>query len=188
MKADHAPPPSPWVVDQARHWPDGALILDFAAGTGRHSRALMAMPDRAFKILAVDRDADALAALAAACPAVETHCQDLETDEVWRFADRQFTVVLVTNYLFRPKLAILFPLVAQGGFFVYETFAVGNAAFGRPRNPNFLLTAGELPAALPADFTQTEYFHGRIDRPNPAMIQRMAARRGGASLAPPQTI
>jgi len=188
MKAHPVPTPSAWVIDQARHWPDGASIIDFAAGTGRHSRALMAMQDRKFRVLAVDRDADALAALKAACPKIQTRCQDLETDQAWHFADRQFTVVLVTNYLFRPKLAMLFDLVAPGGFIVYETFASGNAAFGRPRNPDFLLRPGELPASLPVDFTPSDYFHGRIDRPDPAMIQRMAARRDSASPTPMQTV
>ena len=33
-------PPSPWVLQQARAWPDGGRVLDFACGYGRHSMAL----------------------------------------------------------------------------------------------------------------------------------------------------
>ena len=34
--------------------------------------------------------------------------------------------------------------VAPGGWLVYETFALGQEQFGRPRNPDFLLRPGEL--------------------------------------------
>jgi uncharacterized protein Usg len=43
--------------------------------------------------------------------------------------------------------------------------------------PDFLLQDGELAARLPDDFTILDYFHGRIDQPKPAIIQRLAAKR-----------
>ena len=67
--------------------------------------------------------------------------------------------------------------VADGGYLAYETFAVGNAAFGRPRNPDFLLHEGELAAALPAGFDILDSFQGVISDPQPAVIQRLAAHR-----------
>jgi len=153
-------------------WPTHGHVLDFASGRGRHSLVLA----ERFHVLAVDRDADALTPLAAH-PRIEICICDLESDAAWPFASKKFDAVLVTNYLFRPKLAALFDLVADGGYLAYETFAVGNAAFGRPKNPDFLLHEGELAAALPAGFDILDAFQGVISDPRSAVIQRLAARR-----------
>ena len=157
---------------QSMSWPENGQVLDFASGRGRHSKVLA----ERFHVLAVDRDADALTPLAAN-PRIEICICDLESDADWPFASKRFDAVLVTNYLFRPKLMALFDLVADGGYLAYETFAVGNAAFGHPKNPDFLLHEGELAAALPAGFDTLDAFHGVISDPQPAVIQRLAARR-----------
>jgi len=157
---------------QSMSWPTHGHVLDFASGRGRHSLVLA----ERFHVLAVDRDADALPPLAAH-PRIDICICDLESDAAWPFASKKFDAVLVTNYLFRPKLAALFDLVADGGYLAYETFAVGNAAFGRPKNPDFLLHEGELAAALPAGFDILDAFQGVISDPQPAVIQRLAARR-----------
>ena len=164
--------PSTWVMQQSMLWREHGHVLDFASGRGRHSKILA----ERFHVLAVDRDAGALAPLAAH-PRIDICICDLESKAVWPFASKKFDAVLVTNYLFRPKLAALFDLVVDGGYLAYETFAVGNAAFGRPKNPDFLLHEGELAAALPASFDTLDAFHGVISEPQPAVIQRLAARR-----------
>ena len=164
--------PSSWVMRQSMSWPTQGQVLDFAAGRGRHSLALA----ERFHLLAVDRDADALTPLAAH-PNIDISICDLESDAAWPFASKKFDAVVVTNYLFRPKLAALFDLVADEGYLVYETFAVGNAAFGHPKNPDFLLHEGELAATLPTGFDILDAFQGIISDPQPAVIQRLAARR-----------
>jgi hypothetical protein len=103
----------------------------------------------------------------------------------WPFAGTVFDAVIVTNYLFRARLPALFDLVAAGGYLAYETFAVGNAAYGRPTNPDFLLREGELVASLPADFTVIDSFHGKVTAPQPAVIQRLAAQRKSAPASSP---
>ena len=123
---------------QSISWPTHGHVLDFASGRGRHS---MVLAER-FHVLAVDRDADALTPLAAH-PRIDICICDLESGTAWPFASKKFDAVVVTNYLFRPKLAALFDLVADDGYLTYETFALGNAAFGRPKNPDFLLHEGE---------------------------------------------
>ena len=159
-------------MQQSMSWPTHGHVLDFACGRGRHSLVLA----ERFHVLAVDRDADALTPLAAH-PRIDICICDLESGTAWPFASKKFDAVVVTNYLFRPKLAALFDLVADGGYLAYETFAVGNAAFGHPKNPDFLLHEGELAAALPAEFDIIDEFHGVISDPQPAVIQRLAARR-----------
>ena len=170
-------PPSNWIMQQAQYWPDGAIILDFAAGSGRHCCALDHAFSGRFSFLAIDRDHAALAALKVRCPQIKIYQFDLEDANIWGFADGGFDIVIVANYLYRPRLDDLFGLVRQGGYLAYETFAAGNEAFGRPTNPDFLLQDGELAARLPDDFTILDYFHGTINQPKPAIIQRLAAKR-----------
>jgi len=67
--------------------------------------------------------------------------------------------------------------VGQGGVLLYDTFAIGNEAFGRPSNPDFLLREDELRDAVAGELEVVEYFHGRLDEPSPAVRQRICARR-----------
>ncbi|MEY2632504.1 MAG: hypothetical protein RIR00_1158, partial [Pseudomonadota bacterium] len=54
-------PPSPWICRHLHRLPRQGVILDLAAGSGRHTR-LLAESGR--QVLAVDRDGEALAGLA----------------------------------------------------------------------------------------------------------------------------
>jgi SAM-dependent methyltransferase len=147
-------------------------VLDLACGGGRHAALLLSL---GHPVLAVDRDVGQLGALAAA-PGVTALAVDLESAP-WPLAGRRFAGVVVTNYLHRPLLPAIVDAVAPGGLLVYETFAAGNERFGRPRNPDFLLREGELPAAIAGRLDTLAYEHGEIAEPHPAMVQRIAARR-----------
>ena len=153
-------PPSDWIMQQAQNWPEGARILDFAAGSGRHCCALdHAFPGR-FAFVAIDRDHAALATLKARCPQIKIRQFDLEDTNIWGFADDGFDIVIVANYLYRPRLDDLFQLVRQGGYLAYETFATGNEAFGRPSNPDFLLHGSHYTPHYP----HTQNRHTQIRR------------------------
>ncbi len=93
-------------------------------------------------VTAIDRDAQALAGLEG-LDGVTTECADLETG-AWPLPGRQFDMVLVTNYLWRPLFGQLIDAVAPGGLLIYETFALGQETVGRPSRPEFLLAPGEL--------------------------------------------
>ena len=165
--------PSPWVVRFAAGFSVGAQVLDLACGSGRHA---LWMAARGVHVEAVDRDVAALRALAGV-HGVSTRELDLESGP-WPFAGRQFDAVIVTNYLFRPRLADLLECVKPGGQLVYETFMVGNERFGKPSNPDFLLGNGELLEWLRDAFTVLAFEQGEVARPKPAMVQRVCARRG----------
>jgi len=166
--------PSPWVVRWSALLPPSATVLDFACGAGRHARFLAA---RGHRILAVDRDAEKLSILAEV-PGITTSHQDLESG-AWTFQEREFSAVVVTNYLFRPRLPLLLQVLDRGGVLVYETFAQGNERFGRPSNPDFLLLPGELLEVCRAQFRIVAYEDVEVDKPRPAMVQRIAAVRTG---------
>jgi SAM-dependent methyltransferase len=132
-------PPSPWIARFAHLVAPGARVLDLAAGEGRHARLFAA---RGCRVLAVDRDATALTALAGV-PRIEMRSVDLETGS-WPLAGERFDAIVVVNYLHRPLFPHLLGALAGDGVLLYETFARGNEAFGRPANPDFLLEPGEL--------------------------------------------
>src|SRR6185295_3932687 len=84
-----------------------------------------------------------LAPLSTLANVERTLAADLE-GEPWPLPGAEFDAVLVTNYLWRPLFPALLAAVAPGGLLVYETFAQGHEALGRPRRPEFLLRPGEL--------------------------------------------
>jgi SAM-dependent methyltransferase len=161
--------PSDWVLRGLRALKPGQSVLDFACGSGRHARAAAAL---GLVVTAIDRDSQALAGIGAP---VTCRVADLESGP-WPFVGERFDAVIVTNYLFRPRLDLLLDRVAPGGLLIYETFAQGHEAYGRPSNPAFLLQAGELlRAAERAGFTVLAYEHGDLVRP--ARVQRILAVR-----------
>lgn len=179
--------PSPWVARFLALAPTGARALDIAAGGGRHTRLARA---RGLTVTAVDIDVSGLANLAAAGAAgagtdlaVEMLAADLE-GAPWPLGERRFGAVIVTNYLHRPLLPRLVAAVAESGVLIYETFAQGNEAFGRPANPNHLLMPGELLEAVRGALTVVAYEHGKVETPRPAVIQRIAAVRSGDRARP----
>lgn len=90
---------------------------------------------------------------------------------------------MVTNYLYRPVLPALIDALRPGGILIYETFALGNEAYGKPFNPDFLLRPGELLDAVRDRLTIIAYEHGKITEPRPAIIQRICAVQASPSLA-----
>jgi SAM-dependent methyltransferase len=167
--------PSPWVVRWARLIPAGGEVLDVACGSGRHARDLAA---RGCRVVAVDRDEAALAALAEV-PGVAVQLADLEAAP-WPFAPGRFDGVVVANYLHRPLFDALAAALRPGGVLVYETFMRGNELLGRPSNPDFLLRPGELLEAFGGRLTVVAFEQGRVAAPKPAVIQRICAAQVAA--------
>ena len=165
-------PPSPAIAGWVARVRAGGPVLDVAAGGGRHA-ALFAR--RGHPVVAVDRDVAALRALAE--PGVEVVAADLE-GAPWPLPGRAFAAVVVVHYLWRPLWPDLLAAVEPGGALLYETFAVGNERFGRPRNPDFLLREGELrDVAMAAGFTVVAYEHGEEGAPPTCVRQRLLAVR-----------
>ncbi len=166
-------PPSHWVVRHAPAIRAGGRVLDLACGSGRHARFLA---EQGYSVLAVDRDADALAGLQAIAGIV-TQQVDLEGVH-WPLAGLSFDGIVVTNYLWRQRLPDVLAMLAPGGVLIYETFMLGNAAYGKPSNPDFLLQAGELrQIAAAARLREIDYVEGYVASPKPAMRQAICAVR-----------
>ena len=162
--------PSDWV----QRWCEAlapASALDLACGGGRHLRWLAGC---GWAVTGVDRDGAALRPLAGLGELIEA---DIENGP-WPVEGRRFDLVLVTNYLWRPLLPRIVEAVAPGGRLVYETFAAGHEALGRPSRPDFLLRPGELLSAC-AGLQVLGYESGRLEGPA-RIVQRIAAQRDQA--------
>jgi SAM-dependent methyltransferase len=158
--------PSDWVQRWAHLIAPGGTVLDVGCGSGRHLRWLA---ERGFRVTGIDRNAEALAALAGVA---ETIVADIEAGP-WPLPGRRFDAVLVTNYLWRPLTPTLLSSLAEGGVYLHETFADGQQDFGKPSRPEFLLQPGEL-LAMTAGLRTVAYEDGLLDHP-PRRVQRIAA-------------
>ena len=157
---------SRWVQRWSHLVPPGASVLDVACGSGRHLRWFAA---RGARVTGVDRDADALRPLAGLG---ELLVADIEAGP-WPWPGRRFDAVVVTNYLWRERLADVVASVAPGGVLIYETFSEGHAAIGKPSNPKFLLGHGELLRATAG--LRVVAFEEGFDAEAPRVVQRIVA-------------
>ncbi len=168
-------PPLAWVRRFAPLLAPGSTVLDLACGAGRHSRYLLEL---GHQVTALDRDLASMADLAGQ-PGLELIAADLE-QAAWPLPGRRFAGIVVTNYLWRPLWPDLLAALGPDGLLLYETFGLGQAAFGRPRDPAFLLAPGELLERVRGSLQVLAYEHGLVSEPRPMIRQRIAARRGSA--------
>lgn len=164
--------PSAWVTRFAPLIPQTGTVLDLACGAGRHSRLLA---DLGHQVLAVDIDVSRLGTIAD-IPQIEALQADLESG-FWPFVDRQFSAIVVANYLHRPLLPKLPAALVPGGLLIYETFAIGNERFGKPSNREFLLLPGELLQVVVGHARVIAYEDLVVAEPKPAAVQRICAVR-----------
>lgn len=130
---------------------------------------------RGHAVTGVDRSVEAIHAVAGVGEAVLT---DIENNP-WPLMNgeriRQFSAVVVTNYLWRPLFPVIVQSVAPGGVLIYETFSQGNETVGKPSNPEFLLRPAELLQSL-ATMRIIGFEEGFLEDP-PRFVQRIVTAR-----------
>ncbi|MBK6803510.1 MAG: SAM-dependent methyltransferase [Betaproteobacteria bacterium] len=154
--------PSAWVRRHAALIRPSARVLDLAAGRGRH-------------------------ATLTGVAGVRTLAADLEAG-AWPLAGERFDAIVVANYLHRPSFDAMLGTLADDGVLVYETFAAGNEALGRPTNPDFLLAAGELLEQVRGRLAVVAFEEGHRDarrRPGGRAAPRGRGAAARAAVAPP---
>ena len=162
--------PSGWVQRWQHVMPPNARVLDVACGSGRHMAWLA---QRGCACTGIDRSAEALETARQYGSTLQADIEGGPWPLLEDGVPRQFDVVLVTNYLWRPLFPVLLQSLAPGGLLLYETFAVGNETVGKPASPDFLLRTGEL-LQLCQSLRIVAFEDGFL--PNPArFVQRLAA-------------
>lgn len=169
--------PSAWVERHASLIPPQGRVLDVAAGSGRNARWLAA---RGWQVDAVDKDQAALASMHNS-PGIRTRIADIENGP-WPYSELKFDGIVVCRYLHRPLFPALIDSLAPDGILIYETFMLGHEAYGRPKNPDYLLRPNELldifaPSLIPVAFEQG------FDPSQQAVVQRICLINKAASLA-----
>lgn len=179
--AHGAQPPSEWITRFAHLVRPGGTVLDLACGLGRHTRLFQALNH---VVTSVDKSHEAIQSIA---DIAETMEADIEAGP-WPLAGRSFDAVVVTHYLWRPLWPLILASVKPGGILLYETFALGNEAYGKPSRPDFLLAPGEL-LQVCQGWTVAAYEHGVLRQPD-RVVQRIAALRpaGSASASAPAPV
>ena len=163
--------PEATIVAWSKQLPTTGSVLDVAAGSDRHA---LWFAERGYQVTAIDRDTEALRKRSQ--PNLRVVTADLE-NAPWPLQGELFDVVVVVNYLWRDLLPALVRSVAVDGYLLYETFALGNERYGRPRNPDFLLKPDELRLAMPDTFDVVEFSQSEVGTPVTAVRQRLLARR-----------
>ncbi len=164
---------SDWIIRWSHLLEPDATVLDVACGSGRH---LAWFAGRGHRVTGIDQSVESAHQNV---PQAELVCADIESGP-WPLKEedglfRRFGAVVVTNYLWRPLIPTLIASIAPGGILLYETFADGNAQFGRPSRADFLLQPCELLRAC-AELHVVAFEQGYLPDP-PRMVQRIAALR-----------
>lgn len=134
--------PSGWAMARALSLSAGDVIVEIAAGRGRHAVPLARAGRR---VIAVDIAGNALAGLDAVA-----HLDRVVADaSALPFADGSVDAILCVNFLDRAVFRRLSLLLRAGGTVIIETFTVAQRTVGRgPTSDAHLLRRDELPALL----------------------------------------
>jgi len=140
--------PSPLLntyLDDIKNVMSNEPVLDLASGSGRNGLYLI---NKNIPVMFSDIRNEALAETKEHITSDKTHLATFWQVDFEQGIDeldgKQFSGVLIFRYLHRPLFKSIKQAILPGGFLIYETFTSEQAEFGRPKNPDFLLTKGEL--------------------------------------------
>ena len=167
---------SEWILDQINTLKIEKKInlLDFASGNGRNC---IPLSKKNIMVTAIDRDQEKLNKYKN-FKNINSICFDLETSEEWPLTKEYYDVIIVVNYLYRPKIKKLINLLKKGGFLFYETFSLGNEKYGSPKDPKFLLKDRELIEIFGEFLLPLSFYDGRLNDDKIAIKQRASFKKG----------
>jgi SAM-dependent methyltransferase len=147
--------PSAWAMSRALSLSARDVILDLAAGRGRHA---VPLANAGRRVIAVDIATNAFDA----SPAVP-HLDAVAADaDALPFRDGSIDAIVCVNFLDRDVFQRLASLLRDGGTAIIETFTAAQRTLGRgPTSDAYLLRRDELPALL-APLVMLEYREGLV--------------------------
>ena len=109
--------PTTWIIEQIKLLAPRRKIqiLDFASGNGRNS---IHLAGKNRNITAIDKDSMKLVQYDH-FEHINTICFDLETNQNWPLKENYYDIIIVVNYLYRPKIKKLINLLKNGGYLFY---------------------------------------------------------------------
>ena len=113
--------------------------LDLACGKGRHS---IFLSNQGYNVLSVDTNEISLNLFNGR--SIRKKAIDVEDVNNWPLEEKNFYVIVVTNFLNRTIFPLIINSVDTGGYLIYETFSDGHQNIGRPNNPKYILKSKEL--------------------------------------------
>ena len=149
-------------------------LLDFASGNGRNC---IPLSKKNIFVTAIDKDQEKLNKYKN-FENINTICFDLETTEEWPLFREYYDVIIVVNYLYRPRIKKLIKLLKKNGFLLYETFSIGNEKYGLPKNPNFLLKDKELLNIFSNELLPLSFYDGQLNHSKITVKQRASFKKG----------
>jgi hypothetical protein len=153
-------------------------LLDLACGDCHNG---LYLAERGATAVCCDGSSEALAKARLLALASGTSARfwqvDLESEGPSPLPEDFFGAIVVFRYLHRPLIEPLRHAIKAGGLLVYETFTVEQRKFGRPRNPDHLLEAGELGRWF-QDWEILHSFEGTLsDPPPPRAVAQLVCRK-----------
>ena len=167
---------SEWIFNQIKSlkFKKKIKLLDFASGNGRNC---IPISKKNIDITAIDKDQEKLSKYKS-FENINTICFDLETTEEWPLFREYYDVIIVVNYLHRPKIKKLVNLLKKNGLLFYETFSLGNEKYGSPKNPNFLLKDKELLDIFGHELLTLSFYDGQLNNGRITIKQRASFKKG----------
>ena len=167
-------PAAAWLRRHAPLIAQSSRVLDLAAGQGRNARFLAAL---GHDVVAVDRDADALVRARRRSARGGARARPRDAVVAARRASVSTRSSSTTTCTGRRSTRCSAAL-SDSGVLIYETFAAGNEAFGRPSNPAFPARRRQLLERTRGRLAVVSYEEGRVDREGgSAVIQRLVGGR-----------
>lgn len=140
-------------------------VLDLACGSGRNGLYLI---ENGIPVTFADVNSSAIEQIKQHASTVNNKSYanfwlaDFEQENETPLADKNFAAIMVFRYLHRPLFKQIKQAILPNGLIIYETFTTEQVQFGRPKNPDFLLIAGEL-ADIFSDWIVLHSFEGIIE-------------------------
>lgn len=170
--------PEPFVIEMMPLLPHGGLVLDVAAGRGRHA---IALARAGLRVIAADFSEASTRTLAEYAHANRLELWPLRADfDNFALRDRSLDAIVNVNFLDRALFPKFERALKPGGVLLAETFLVDQPQFGHPTDPRFLLSHHEL-RELIEDLELLRYREGIVIYPDGKRAWRAGAvaRRKG---------
>jgi len=137
----------------------GGAALDIAMGTGQNA---VFLAEHGYDVTGIDRSSSAVCLAGQRAKNAGVTMNAVEADALeYAIGDQSYDAILDFYFLERRLIPKIKKGLKKNGLIFFETYTTEQTGFGRPSNPDFLLTPNELLTAF-LDFFII-YYHERVE-------------------------